>query len=55
MMLSSCSAPFHCSLMQPAADVMREALSKVEIKMPCVDVVSNVTARPVGLTCVQLL
>ncbi|ORE05741.1 malonyl CoA-acyl carrier protein trans [Rhizopus microsporus var. microsporus] len=40
------SAPFHCSLMQPAADVMREALSKVEIKMPCVDVVSNVTARP---------
>ncbi|KAL4211772.1 malonyl CoA-acyl carrier protein trans [Rhizopus microsporus] len=40
------SAPFHCSLMQPAADVMQEALSKVEIKMPCVDVVSNVTARP---------
>jgi [acyl-carrier-protein] S-malonyltransferase len=38
------SAPFHCSLMQPAADTMREALEKKEIKIPCVPVVNNVTA-----------
>ncbi|GAB5591262.1 hypothetical protein Unana1_06162 [Umbelopsis nana] len=40
------SAPFHCSLMQEAADVMKEALTKVEIKKPIVDIVSNVTAKP---------
>ncbi|KAG1051340.1 hypothetical protein G6F43_006444 [Rhizopus delemar] len=40
------SAPFHCPLMKPAADVMEEAIKKVEIKKPCVDVVSNVTAKP---------
>ncbi|EPB87175.1 hypothetical protein HMPREF1544_06000 [Mucor circinelloides 1006PhL] len=40
------SAPFHCELMQEAADVMEDALKKVEIKMPCVEVVSNVTAKP---------
>ncbi len=39
------SAPFHCSLMQPAADVMAEALSKVDIKAPAVPLVGNVTAR----------
>lgn len=34
--------------MQEAADVMEDALKKVEIKMPCVEVVSNVTAKPVS-------
>jgi [acyl-carrier-protein] S-malonyltransferase len=32
---------------QEAADVMKEALTKVEIKKPCVDIISNVTAKPV--------
>ena len=41
------SAPFHCSLMQPAADVMREALAAVAIQTPVVPVIANVTARPV--------
>ncbi len=39
------SAPFHCSLMQPAADAMREALAKVALSAPCVPVVANVTAE----------
>ena len=42
------SAPFHCALMQEAADVMQEALTKVEIKMPLMPVISNVTAKPVS-------
>jgi [acyl-carrier-protein] S-malonyltransferase len=42
------SAPFHCSLMQPAADVMRRALQKVRIVPPCVPVVANVTAQAVS-------
>jgi [acyl-carrier-protein] S-malonyltransferase len=41
------SAPFHCALMQPAADAMREALAGVEIKAPVVPVVANVLAEPV--------
>jgi [acyl-carrier-protein] S-malonyltransferase len=41
------SAPFHCSLMQPAANSMREALSKVTIKPPIVPIVANVTATAV--------
>jgi len=41
------SAPFHCALMQPAADVMADALAKVEIKAPKVPLVSNVLAAPV--------
>ncbi|MGB3021731.1 MAG: ACP S-malonyltransferase [Methyloceanibacter sp.] len=41
------SAPFHCALMQPAADVMREALSRVEIKAPSVPLVANVLAAAV--------
>ena len=40
------SAPFHCALMQPAADVMAEALEAVEVKAPVVPVVANVTAAP---------
>jgi [acyl-carrier-protein] S-malonyltransferase len=42
------SAPFHCALMQPAADVMAEALSKVEIKTPAVPLVANVLAAPIS-------
>lgn len=39
------SAPFHCQLMQPAAEAMHEALSEVNLAAPCVPVVSNITAR----------
>ncbi|HJR21885.1 MAG TPA: ACP S-malonyltransferase [Dongiaceae bacterium] len=42
------SAPFHCALMQPAADAMEEALAKATIKQPAVPVVANVTAQPVS-------
>ena len=38
------SAPFHCALMQPAADRMAEALAAVDIKAPKVPVVANVIA-----------
>jgi [acyl-carrier-protein] S-malonyltransferase len=41
------SAPFHCALMQPAADRMAEALAEIELKAPAVPVVANVTAEPV--------
>ena len=41
----SVSAPFHCSLMQPAADVMADALAKVSIRPLSVPVLSNVTAQ----------
>ncbi len=42
------SAPFHCSLMKPAADVMRHALAEVEFKTPAVPVIANVTAQAVS-------
>jgi [acyl-carrier-protein] S-malonyltransferase len=42
------SAPFHCALMQPAADAMAEALAGVEIRAPKVPVVSNVRAEGVS-------
>jgi len=38
------SAPFHCSLMSPAADAMRDALADVQISVPQVPIVTNVTA-----------
>ena len=41
------SAPFHCALMQPAADAMAEALSHVEINEPAVPLVANVLAAAV--------
>lgn len=41
------SAPFHCALMQPAADSMREALAAVTVNAPVVPVVANVEAAPV--------
>lgn len=40
------SAPFHCALMQPAADAMAEALGKVDMRDPLVPLVANVTAAP---------
>ncbi len=40
------SAPFHCPLMQPAADAMRDALGIVAIQRPLVPVFANVTAAP---------
>ncbi len=41
------SAPFHCAMMQPAADAMREALSEAEMHEPVVPLVSNVRASEV--------
>jgi [acyl-carrier-protein] S-malonyltransferase len=40
------SAPFHCPLMQPAAEAMRDALSYVVVQTPAVPVFANVTAQP---------
>src|SRR5580704_1340442 len=40
------SAPFHCSLMAPAAELMGEALEEVALAAPLVPVVANVTAAP---------
>ncbi len=42
------SAPFHCALMQPAAEVMEEALAGVEIVAPKVPLVANVRAEAVS-------
>lgn len=42
------SAPFHCALMQPAAEVMAEALDKVEINRPVVPLVANVRAQAIS-------
>lgn len=42
------SAPFHCSLMKPAADAMAEALANVDVKVPVVPVVANVLAAPIS-------
>jgi [acyl-carrier-protein] S-malonyltransferase len=47
-MLLPVSAPFHCALMQPAADAMAEALATVAVKAPAVPVVANVKAAPVS-------
>ncbi len=40
------SAPFHCALMQPAADKMAEVLAATKISFPAVPVIANVTAMP---------
>ena len=47
-MLLTVSAPFHCALMRPAADVMAQALASVIIKPPVVPVVANVLAKPIS-------
>jgi [acyl-carrier-protein] S-malonyltransferase len=41
------SAPFHCALMAPAADIMAEALAEVTMPPPSLALVANVTAAPV--------
>ena len=41
------SAPFHCALMQPAADVMADALARVDVSAPEVPLVANVLAEAV--------
>ncbi|MBA2919697.1 ACP S-malonyltransferase [Sphingomonas sp. MAH-20] len=42
------SAPFHCPLMQPAADAMADALGKADLRAPLVAVYANVTAAPIA-------
>ncbi|WP_421994841.1 ACP S-malonyltransferase [Roseococcus sp.] len=47
-MLLPVSAPFHCAMMAPAADAMRDALERAVMAHPSVPVVANVTAAPVS-------
>jgi [acyl-carrier-protein] S-malonyltransferase len=47
-MLLPVSAPFHCKLMQPAADAMAEGLAKVTIQKPVSPLVANVLAQPIS-------
>jgi len=42
------SAPFHCALMQPAADAMAQALADVSVRAPVIPVVANVLAAPIS-------
>lgn len=46
-MLLPVSAPFHCAMMQPAADVMAAELARVQVNVPKLPVVANVLAQPV--------
>jgi [acyl-carrier-protein] S-malonyltransferase len=46
-MMLPVSAPFHCALMRPAAEVMAEALQKVPVRLPKVPVIANILAGPV--------
>jgi [acyl-carrier-protein] S-malonyltransferase len=47
-MMLPVSAPFHCALMQPAADAVAQALAAVAVKPPVAPVVANVLAKPVS-------
>jgi len=47
-MMLAVSAPFHCSMMQPAADAMAEALAQVTVQPPRVPLVANVRAAPIA-------
>ena len=47
-MMLPVSAPFHCSMMRPAADAMAEALADVSVKKPRVPLVANVRAAPIS-------
>jgi [acyl-carrier-protein] S-malonyltransferase len=47
-MMLKVSAPFHCALMQPAAEAMAQALAKTNVKPPVVPVVANVPAEPIS-------
>ena len=40
------SAPFHCSLMSPAANIMKDKINSVNFKKPNYDIISNVTSKP---------
>ena len=40
------SAPFHCSLMRPAANKMKEKLIQLTFKKPNFDIICNVTSQP---------
>jgi [acyl-carrier-protein] S-malonyltransferase len=42
------SAPFHCALMQPAAEAMAAALAKTHVGRPAVPLIANVTAAPIS-------
>jgi [acyl-carrier-protein] S-malonyltransferase len=42
------SAPFHCALMQPAADAMADALATTTVNRPAVPLIANVTAGPIS-------
>src|SRR3546814_17041300 len=42
------SAPFHCPLMQPAADAMAKALAEADLRTPLVPVYANVLAAPIA-------
>jgi [acyl-carrier-protein] S-malonyltransferase len=46
-MMLPVSAPFHCALMQPAADAMQEALAAISLNDPLAPLIANVTASPV--------
>jgi [acyl-carrier-protein] S-malonyltransferase len=47
-MMLPVSAPFHCALMQPAAEAMAEALAQVTVRPPYVPLVANVLAAPIS-------
>jgi [acyl-carrier-protein] S-malonyltransferase len=47
-MMLKVSAPFHCALMQPAADAMAEALGSTKVAAPVVPVVANVLGKPIS-------
>jgi [acyl-carrier-protein] S-malonyltransferase len=47
-MLLPVSAPFHCALMQPAADAMAQALAAITVRKPRVPLVANVLAQPIS-------
>jgi [acyl-carrier-protein] S-malonyltransferase len=48
-MLLPVSAPFHCALMRPAAEIMADALGDADLSAPAVPLVANVTARQMSL------
>jgi [acyl-carrier-protein] S-malonyltransferase len=48
VMMLPVSAPFHCALMQPAAEVMAQALAEVKVAAPSVPLVANVLAQPIS-------
>ncbi len=41
------SAPFHCSLMKPAAEIMKDKINNIEFKNPSIEIIANVTAKGV--------